>query len=297
MRPALLILGLLAMPTSHAQTPKEKFIRYGLLLDQALTLSDAGQHENAVPVFDSAFALVPFMANDHVPAILNALAAGRDDRANDLLIQGTENGLVIARHYHQQLQEFLRSERAMPFLNLQEYMHDRWLAHADTAMIRALDEVGGGSRMVVNEQGALHMEFDSTAIDRLIGLVQVHGVPMAAAVGDRIHAITNTCMDFAGDFPDGPKWRQLLPWLRSAMDRGRVPPDLLAAVQDRADMLHHRPMTYGELISKYADAPDHFEMLGKIQVDEARKAVGLGPLDHLLQRWSVDPGRVHFSKE
>lgn len=292
----MVAFGLFTLLFVQAQTPKEKFIRYGLLTDEARALADAGLHDAALPLFDSAFALVPFMAGDYVPAVLNALAAGRDDRANALLVQATENGLDIGQVYRPELQAFLQSQRAMTFLNLQEYMKQRWLDHADTGMIRTLSHLGTGQMMVVDQQGAMHWAFDSTAFGRLADMVRDHGVPTAAAVGDAVHAITRLCMDFAGDFPDGERWRPVLPRIQAAMDQGRVPPDLLASVQDQADMLHHRPMTYGELIPMHADAPGHFEMLGQNQVDEARKAVGLGPLDHLLERWGVGPDRVHFQE-
>lgn len=297
MRAVLLAIGLVAGLCAQGQSARDRFIRYGLLLDSAQAMDRAGAHAAAVAVFDSAFALVPFMAMDYVPAVLNALAAGRDDRANDLLIQATENGLDISRYYYPELQEFLLSERALPFLNLQEYMKQRWLDHADTAMIRRLKQVGTGQVMRVDAQGGVHMEFDSTAFDRLIELVREHGVPTAASVGDEVYAITHTCMDFAADFPDGPKWQQLLPWLRSAMDRGLVPPDLLASVQDMADQLHHRPMTYGETLPLLTNDADTVLMLDKAHVNAARRAVGLGPIDHLLQRWGINPAKVRFAGE
>lgn len=297
MRFGLLVLVLAAVLGTQAQTPKERFIRYGLLLDSAKALDRSGEHLAVVAVFDSAFALVPFMAMDYVPAVLNALAAGRDDRANDLLIQATGNGLDISRYYYPELQEFLLSERARPFLNLQEHMKQRWLDHADTAMIRRLKQLGTGQVMRMDEQGGMHMEFDSTAFDRLIELVQEQGVPTAASVGDEIYCITRTCMDFAADYPDGPKWQQLLPSMRSAMDHGLVPPDLLASVQDMADLFHHRPMTYGEMLPLLINDEGTLLLQGKAHVNAARRAVGLGPIDHLLQHWEIDPAKVRFAGE
>ena len=96
MKPVIATFPLLLAATfCNAQTPKEKFITYSLQIDRAETAAAHSEHSQAMAIYDSAFALLPFMAPDYFDAVLNALEAGRDDRANDLLIQATENGLVV----------------------------------------------------------------------------------------------------------------------------------------------------------------------------------------------------------
>ena len=73
MKPTSVLLLLVCLGTNAiAQTPKEKFILYSLQIDRAKTAAAHGERPAALAIYDSAFKLVPFMAEDHYDAVVNA---------------------------------------------------------------------------------------------------------------------------------------------------------------------------------------------------------------------------------
>jgi hypothetical protein len=173
MKPVIVTLVFLcAGNICNAQSQKEKFITYGLQKDRAETAAARGEHAQAMAIYDSAFATLPFLGYDYYDAVLNALEAGSDERANNLLIQGTENGLVVEGLYDSTIISFLQSERCMPYLNMRDYMKACWLSRADTAKIRKMKELGSWWVMIEDANGNLTKQKASTAYDRLLGLCE-----------------------------------------------------------------------------------------------------------------------------
>jgi hypothetical protein len=297
MKPVIAILSFLfAGSFCSAQTPKEKFITYSLQIDRAETAAAHNEHVQAMAIYDSAFVLLPFMAPDYFDAVLNALAAGSDDRANDLLIQGAENGMSVEGMYDSTLQAFLLSERSMPYLNMREYMKTRWLQHADTAMINMVGNIGDGNLTIEDSNGAIVQVPDTTAFDRLLAMAQKHGFPTPLAVGSNFYIIQSLLFNQLEDYPDSPKWQQILPYIRSAIDRGALPADYLAPFQDMADLAAGRPMSYGVMLSFYRKDPDKWLLVDRKTLAKNRQSVGLGPIEDYVFRWGLDPELVRFAK-
>ena len=280
----------------EAQTPKEKFITYSLQVDRAKTLAAHGEYARAMDIYDTAFALVPFMGNDYFDAVLNALNAGSDERANDLLIQGTENGLSMEGRYDSTFQAFLYSDRSMPYLNMREYMEARWLAHADTVLIRKLWDVGSYYLLKEEPSGNVVQLTDSTAFDRLLALAKESGWPTALAVGNDLHRTQNLLFNQLDNYPDSPKWKQVLPYIRTAINKGGLPPDFLAPFQDMADIASGRPMTYGVMLAFYSEDPSKWHLVDRATLNANRAAVGIGPIEDFAFRYGIDLSKARFAE-
>jgi hypothetical protein len=198
MKPVIVTLVFLcAGNICNAQSQKEKFITYGLQKDRAETAAARGEHAQAMAIYDSAFATLPFLGYDYYDAVLNALEAGSDERANNLLIQGTENGLVVEGLYDSTIISFLQSERCMPYLNMRDYMKACWLSRADTAKIRKMKELGSWWVMIEDANGNLTKQKASTAYDRLWVFVKEkengNGPQRSKWAGNRNATICSTC--------------------------------------------------------------------------------------------------------
>lgn len=296
MRSAFVLLTLLStIAAANAQTPKEKFISYGLQIDRAKTAAVHGQHQKAMVIYDSAFAQVPFMSYDYFDAVLNALEAGSDDRANALLIQGTENGLAVEELYDTTMHAFLMSERSMPYLNMREFMKSRWLAHADTTMIRKLREMGNANTWVVDSNGAMVKLPDTLAFHRTMALAKESGWPTPLTVGSDFYRTQSLLFNHLDHYPDSPEWQMALPYIRSAMARGALPPNYLAPFQDMADVAAGKPMTYGTLLLFYRNDPAKWLLVDPSTLENNRRSVGLGPLENLLFQFNLDPTLVRYA--
>ncbi|MGV9011488.1 MAG: hypothetical protein ACOH13_02740 [Flavobacteriales bacterium] len=280
----------------NAQSPKDKFITYGLQKDHAATASAHGEFAQAMAIYDSAFALLPFLGYDYFDAVLNALKAGSDEHANKLLIQGTENGLVVERLYDSTMQAFLMSERCMPYLNMRDYMNARWLAHADTSMIRKVKEVGSYYFLKEENNGNVVQLTDSSAFDRLLALVKGSGWPTPLAVGSLFYRSQSLLFNQLDNYPDSPEWRQVLPYIRSAINRGTLPPDYLAPFKDMADIAAGKPMTYGAMLSYYHDDPSKWYLVDRATLNLNRASVGLGPIEDLAFRNGLDLSQARFAE-
>lgn len=285
----------MATAMAHAQTPGEKFVQYGLCVDRARTAAAHGAHQEAIAIYDSAFALVPFMAYDQFLAAVNAVQAGDDARANDLLISATENGLTVDGLYDPDLQIFLLSERCMPYLNMRDYMTARWLAHADTAMIRQLADIPFD---VIREDsmGGVQRSIDPAAFDALLALARQSGWPTPITVGSHFLRAQRILFELLDHYPDSPEWQQALPYIRSAMARGALPPDYLTIFQDLADLDQGKPMTYGVMLAYFRETPDKWYVVDRARLEKNRRAVGLGPLEDELFRDHLDPKLVRYAE-
>lgn len=289
-----IVLPLMALAFA-AQAQREKLVRYGLLIDRAEWAMNEGRHDMALATFDSAFALVPFMGTDHFYAAKNALLAGRDDRANALLVEGVENGLPLRQYYDSTMQAFLQSERAMPFLNTWDLMEQRYANRMDTAYIRALKVIGGGYRTVELPSGEIIDEKDTTAIDRFMQLVEERGFPTLWNVGQTVWTPHWLLLEQLKGYPNDPRWQRLIPRIQQAINNGGLPPDYLAMFQDMADHAAGRPQTYGTWLGTLREE-DRILLPDKATLDKARASIGLGPIDHDMAKFHVDPTKVIFAE-
>lgn len=297
MKQGILLLGCLAAGfMAKAQTTKEKFVQYGLLIDRAKTTAAHGDHGRALVIYDSAFSLVPFVGYDYFDAVLNALAAGMDDKANDLLIQATENGFKVESRYDPDLQAFMLSERCMPYLNMRDYMKARWLAHADTAAIRKRKDIGSWEVLIVDSMGSVTKGTDPEAFDRLLAFTKEYGWPTPLNVGSDFYHTQSLLLNQLDGYPDDPRWQQILPYIRSAMDRGALPPDYLAPFQDLSDVAHDRPMTYGELLPFYSNDPSKWYFVDRETLNSNRAAIGRGSIEDLAFRLNLDLSLARFAE-
>ncbi|MBK9598999.1 MAG: hypothetical protein IPO60_11940 [Flavobacteriales bacterium] len=297
MKPAIAILSLfLAIPCCNAQTPKEKFITYSLQIERAETAAAHGKHAQAMDTYDSAFALLPFMGYDYFDAVVNALKAGSDERANELLIQGTENGLILKGQYDSTLHSFLQSERCMPYLNMQDYMRARWLSHADTVLMRKLRNVGSWYVMVEDSSGNTVQVTDSSAFVRLMALVKESGWPTPLTVGSDFYRAQSLLFNQLYDYPASPKWQQILPYIQTAMNRGALPPDFLAPFQDMADIDKGKPTTYGVMLAFYSEDPSKWDLVDRATLNKNRASIGLGPVEDFAFRYNIDLSNARFAE-
>ncbi|HEX2617055.1 MAG TPA: hypothetical protein VHL57_05890 [Flavobacteriales bacterium] len=293
MRPVLVIAFALWALAACAQ--REKFVRYNLLVGRAEWCSTTGDHSAALQAYDSAFALIPFMGRDHFFAAKTALQAGRDDRANAILIEGVENGLPLRQYYDSTVQAFLLSERAMPLLNTWDLMEQRYWSRADTALIRALRTIGDGNRTVEDAQGGARMERDTLAFETFVALVEQRGFPTALAVGDAIYLPQRLFREQLIDYPNDPRWRRVLPHIQRAINTGALPPDYLCPFQDLADLARGRPLTYGALF-RWMRSEKAITLAPRKRLDKARAAVGLLPIAQALVVEGMDASQVVFAE-
>ncbi len=228
--------------------------------------------------------------------MINALAAGRDDKANNLLIQATENGFVVEGMYQPDLQAFLLSDRSMPYLNMRDYMKARWLAHADTTAIRKRKDIGSWEVLIVDSIGSVTKGTEPEAFDRLIAFAKEYGWPTPLNVGSAFYMTQNLLLEQLDNYPDNPKWQQVLPYIRSAMDRGALPPDYLAPFQDMEDIKQGVPMTYGIMLSYYREDPSKWYVVDHATLEKNRRSVGLGPIKDFLFRYDLDPSLMRYAE-
>ncbi len=277
----LLILSI----TLHAQ--KEKYIRHDLLLDKAHTLAAQSHDSTALLYYDSAFALIKWNGYDYLEATITALSAGRDDRANNLLIAGAENGLDPWTFNIPILKEFFDSERCQPFANTWDYMKQRFNAHADTAAIHEIERIHS-LRENNPETAAPLANIDSVCFDRIIALTHRSGFPSAMTVGPSINTVQSLLLENEPSYPDGPQWKEILPFITASITLGKVSPSFLCEVEDLHSMRAGRPMKYGTLIGSWVDKKE-IPKPERSALNRDRASVGLGPVEDLAVQHDLDP--------
>lgn len=294
MRCSIAWVLLFAVLGAHAQ--RQKFIHYNQLRSAAASLNKRGDYAAAQVLYDSAFALIPWVALDHVPAVLNALSSGSADRANQLLLQAVENGLDVERHYSPPLLDFLNTPAAQPFLKDWGYMQQRFLLHADTATIHELKSIGTGRRIVRGDTGEVIVRLDTTVMDRFLALVRLRGFPTAMIVGPASENLPRLLAEMAPGFPDTEHWQQLLPYINKEIARGTLEPEFLCLFQDIADHDHGRPLTYGVAMRRYLAEP-HVRIASRSKVNAARAGLGLEPIEKAIEELETYPAKFQFEED
>ena len=281
-----ILLSVLLILSITLQAQKEKYIRNDLLLDKAHTLA-AQSPGTALVYYDSAFVLIKWNGSDYLEAAITALGAGRDDRANNLLIAGAENGLDPWIFYIPILKEFLASDRSQPFVNTWDYMKQRFNAHADTASIHEIEWIIE-MRRNNPETAAPLANIDSICFDRTIELTRRSGFPSPMTVGPSINAVYFMLVANEPTYPDGSQWKEILPAIQAAIASGRISPSFLCELEDLRSLHLGRPIKYGTLIGSWLGKKGIVKPERSV-LNRDRASVGLGPVEDLAVQHDLDP--------
>lgn len=276
----LVVAGLL--PTGGVQAQKQRYVNYLLTVDRAKQAAWCGDTVLALATYDSAFRLMPWVHQHYLSAIDLALALGNDARANELLIQGTENGADFIVQRTSRLTAMLATERAMPYLNTQEYMRFRYLERADTAYMRSMQELLERTTAAMDDDREVRPDEADHIFRDWLTLVKERGYAGAMTIGSTTFTQWWLLALLLGPYPDGERWQLMLPYIRRGIERGTVAPDHLCRAQDMADLAAGRPLTYGVWTHGGPEGTS-LRMRPLAIVDAARRAVGLGPF---LEQWA-----------
>jgi hypothetical protein len=162
--------------------------------------------------------------------------------------------------------------------------------------VNELLEIGTGLKMIEDEHGGLSSESDSTAFDRFLSLVALRGFPTLLSAGHFAFRPQWLFAQTLSDYPEDPRWQRVLPYIQRAIIAGHLPPDYLCMFQDLDDLAHGKPLTYGTMLWSF-DQEDVIVLARHDAVDNARAAVGLGPIDHAIALAGLRPEQVTFSED
>jgi hypothetical protein len=287
-RSSLLLIMVLPSITLLAQ--KEKYIRYDLLIDKAHTLAAQNRDSAALAYYDSAFALIKWNGSDYLDAAVTALDAEKDDRANDFLIRGAENGLDPWIFNIPVLKAFFATERCQPFANMWGFMDRRFKEHADTAAIHEIESIIA-LRRNNTEVEIPSTNIDSICFDRIIQLTRLTGSLSAMRIGPSINTVKFLLEQNASTYPEGPQWNEILPFIRSSIAGGRLPPAFLCSIEDLYCLRLGKPMIYGTLVGSwmYTHPVDEAD---RKKMNRNRASVGLGPLEDFAVQHDLDPNTL-----
>ena len=179
---------------------------------------------------------------------------------------------------------------------MRDYMNARWLAHADTVLIRKLKAIGGYYVVKEESDGTKVLGTDSTVFDRLFELVTESGYPTPLSVGMAFNHAQKLLLQQLEHYPDSQKFQQVLLYVRTAINRGALPPDHLAPFQDMLDVAAGRPMTYGALLTFNRKEPSKWYLVDMATLNANRASVGLGPIEDLAFRIGIDLSQVRFAE-
>lgn len=88
----------------------------------------------------------------------------------------------------------------------------------------------------------------------------------------------------------------MLPRIRSAIEKGGVPPSYLCMFDDMAVFEQGRPQPYGTLLFYFSQQPELIHLADRDTLNRDRASVGLGPIEWSAQQAGVDLGTVRFAE-
>ena len=93
-----------------------------------------------------------------------------------------------------------------------------------------------------------------------------------------------------------PELKQVLHYIRTAINRGALPPDHLAPFQDMLDVTAGRPMTYGALLTFNRKETSKWYLVDRPTLNANRASVGLGPIEDFAFRTGLDLSKARFAE-
>ena len=274
---------------SIAQTPKELSVRHNELIVQADAASNMGDYKKAVPLYDSALALVNWDVYPYFDATLAALQAGREDKANDFLLEGVgyQDSIYTA---------FLASDASKPFRDQRTEATKKFVAHADSAMIKQLDAFHTRDQKDRTTETLSIERDDSLNFEGLITICENKGFPTARTVGSSSGIPWLLLWHHRGaEYPDSPQWKRIIPHIERAIDSGALDPGFLCMFEDYSNGEKGIPMQYGVLIGYYRNAPEKLYLADRATVNANRAKVGMGTLEDQAAPSGVDLSKVRFA--
>jgi hypothetical protein len=128
---------------------------------------------------------------------------------------------------------------------------------------------------------------DSVCFDGLIALTRQSGFPSPMTIGPTINVVRFLLVN-EPNYPDGPQWKEILPFITAAIASGKVSPSFLCELEDLRSVRLGRPMKYGTLIGSWADKKDIVKPERSV-LNRDRASVGLGPVEDLAVQHDLDP--------
>ncbi|MCI1754237.1 MAG: hypothetical protein LKM36_15655 [Flavobacteriales bacterium] len=281
---------------SMAQTPKERSVQHKELIVQADASSNAGDYKKAVPLYDSALALVNWDVFAYFDATLAALQAGREDKANEFLLKGVEHGFVPSVYQDSIYTAFLASDASKPFRDQQAEATKKFAAHADSATIKQL------MRLATTDQASREgtpsdLRNDSLNFEELITICENKDFPTAHTVGSTSGTPWLLLWHHRGaEYPDSPQWKRIIPYIEKAIDTGDLDPAFLCMFEDYSNGEKGIPMQYGVLIGYYRNFPEKLYLADRAQMNANRAKVGMGTIEDAAFISGVDLTKVRFAE-
>ena len=289
------ICSAIALP-SIAQTPKERSVLHKELIVQADAASNAGDYKKAVPLYEAALKLVNWDLDPYFDATLAALQSGREDKANEFLLNGVENGFDPMVFIDSSFTHFLGSEASKPFRDGRGEASRKFASHADSAIIKQIEAM-----IVVDQEGGredslITKRNDSLNFDELLKLCKEKGFPVARTTGVASNEVWLLLWHHRGaEYPDSPQWKRIIPYIDQAIDAGEMDPSILFGFDDFSNGEKGIPMKYGMLLGYYRNFPEKLYLADRAQVNANRASVGMGTIEKAAATSGIDLSKVRFA--
>lgn len=137
-------------------------------------------------------------------------------------------------------------------------------------------------------------KFDSVNILRVTNILDTHGWPHRAEVGDEGSQAVFMVIQHA----DISVQEKYLPHVRDAVKARDVRPSSLALLEDRIAVSNGKKQLYGTQLGMKQDGTYYLDELeDPDNVDKRRASVGLGPLADYLMQWNLKWDPATYKKE
>ena len=276
--------------TTRALAQKENYLSYVEHYQHALALSARSDHQAALNEFKAAFNFNPWVPSDYFDAVLSALKAGDEQRANEFLSEGVRHGFTPQTFYDSLYTAHLQGDASLPFKA--HWYEDKlaFAAGADSALIEELDVMVVLDQFVrtsgANEERMA--EADYTNFEHLIAICQRNGMPSSRTIGHHYGSMFLLLWHHRGpEYPASAQWKRMLPFIHQAIDAGELSPAFLCAFDDMSDYHAGRPMRYGVLVD-YFSPTGHIKLIARDELNRNRASVGLETIEDYAKREGLD---------
>lgn len=184
---------------------------------------DNSHYQAAFAVFDSAFALFPYVPYHYFDAFASAVRASDFEKAYEYLVKGTLRGLDISQWYTEEIQLFRGTVFSGRYNQAKDSLLNMHFQSIDLEYYRALEVLKQRDQADRNDNHQM-MRNDSLNFEALIGLCAEKGFPTFRNTGYGCNIAWLLLWHHRDEYPDSGQWQRVFPYIRTAIEKGELTP-------------------------------------------------------------------------
>jgi hypothetical protein len=152
------------------------------------------------------------------------------------------------------------------------------------SMLKTIEERYGCESIEVQNHWKTIYFNDSLNLEKVTQILDKYGW----LGSDKVGKVGNQALFLVIQHSNKIIMEKYMPMMKEAAKKDNAPPQSVAMLQDRIEMLNGRPQIYGTQIQFINGKNVLYKVIDEKNLNKRRADVGLGPIEDYLKHWNID---------